>query len=862
VTASTTIARPKSSKPAMRVVAVRFLQVPRVKMESVLVLGRDQLPRVAQTLRLNIGELEDPNLHVRAFARDAGKAIDQKYVYVWRAQDARGTGLKLMHELWFEEGEFQHVSFDGKQGGRGKDVRKASGPRHTVLPLVVGSFEVPAYWYFFLLSPVQYPWAALERIAPEMPARGMRFPDPFWADLLLTEPRPEDGSGPGGGRARGAPSGPATACDLPKAREWRAKGAAIVGAQVYLVDPLAEGEERARTYARALDAWYAEIKRLDGDSNYVLAKRIAAVVSGQPKLKNEIREPELYRYIEESERELERTERAKGIAAHELLEWIGCEMRFDPRGPVLLIEGKSAKEPPAASEARFNLFSQMVRDLAGEQVPAPVARAVTAVHERLGESGAGRNLIWHLSQARESGKTLVADGGLSILYDVKVAPAGASGATTALPGAEAAAGGAEQERLEDDLREAVRKSGGTAKEVAALLCESLAPHWEEAHLRRVFRQFGIELERVPPKASRVTRLAEAERITAEAREVLREADIGVRLRPRNAEALRALGKVAPFLQLGLELNNTARALSAMGEGRLGAKEAISLAGTVTDALAAANDVARLIRPASAGLARAAPILGIVSGAIDTGTGVMDMSAEYEKGGWSGRTAGHGLRTTGGVLAVVGGVLLIANPVGLAGALVVLVGIAAQGVGSWVVEASSEMRECLRGSPWGKQRAAALLIDVAGARSQHRALSRAIYPFTARMVADSSGSRFSQGHKRLVFRAEVDEKAARWVPVNAQWTVEAEGMFGSSLTWKGWGLPKRSAQPRVIDGALVVEAEVPGVVIGSKDDFVKVSSAVITLAPCPDQRHWVEKLITQDEFDPSPLFGAGDSRVAR
>jgi hypothetical protein len=67
--------------------------------------------------------------------------------------------------------------------------------------------------------------------------------------------------------------------------------------------------------------------------------------------------------------------------------------------------------------------------------------------------------------------------------------------------------------------------------------------------------------------------------------VLREADIGVRLRPRNAEALRALGKVAPFLQLGLELNNTARALSAMGEGGLGAKEAISLAGTVTDALA-------------------------------------------------------------------------------------------------------------------------------------------------------------------------------------------------------------------------------------------------------------------------------------
>jgi hypothetical protein len=41
-----------------------------------------------------------------------------------------------------------------------------------------------------------------------------------------------------------------------------------------------------------------------------------------------------------------------------------------------------------------------------------------------------------------------------------------------------------------------------------------------------------------------------------------------------------------------------------------------------------------------------------------------------------------------------------------------------------------------------------------------------------------------------------------------------------------------------------------------------SSAVIALAPCQDQRHWVEKRITDDEFDPTPTFGTGDSRVAR
>jgi hypothetical protein len=273
-------------------------------------------------------------------------------------------------------------------------------------------------------------------------------------------------------------------------------------------------------------------------------------------------------------------------------------------------------------------------------------------------------------------------------------------------------------------------------------------------------------------------------------------------------------------------------------------------------------VAKLFRPASTGLARATPVFAIVGGTLDTVTGAMDASNAYEENGWTGRTGGHTLRSAGGALAVVGGILMIANPVGLAGAVVILVGVAAQFAGSWVVDASSEIRRVLERSPWGKDAAAVLRRGLNDAKPQHTALSHSLFRFSARMVALQFGSDGPRGAKRLVLRVEVKEDVARWLPDGARWVIEARGTFGTELVTRGWALERRTVpSPTALDGKLVMDVPVAGVVLRPEDNSVCVSSAAITLAPCSDERHHVTKLLS-DEFNPAPLFGDGASAFAR
>jgi hypothetical protein len=274
---------------------------------------------------------------------------------------------------------------------------------------------------------------------------------------------------------------------------------------------------------------------------------------------------------------------------------------------------------------------------------------------------------------------------------------------------------------------------------------------------------------------------------------------------------------------------------------------------------ALNDVAKLFRPASTGLARATPVFAIVGGTLDTVTGAMDASNAYEENGWTGRTGGHTLRSAGGALAVLGGILMIANPVGLAGAVVILVGVAAQFAGSWVVDASSEIRSVLRGSPWGRAEAALL---TGTAKPDHLAPSRAVFRFSARMVALHFGPDGPGTAKRLVLRVEVKEDVAKWLPAGARWVVEARGTFGTELVTRGWALERRTVpSPTALDGKLVMDVPVAGVVLRPEDTVVHVAFATITLAPCADERHHVTKRLS-DEFNPDPLFGDGVSALAR
>jgi hypothetical protein len=803
---------------------------------------------------LRIGDLED-RFYSRTFVRTEPRPIHRKWVYVWRAKDARGGGLELVDELWFEEGKLKRVPLSGKGSQRGKDVRAPAGPFLTELPVLAGSIDEPTTWYFFLLAPMQYPWDILERIAPEVPARGMRFPDPFWADLLMG-----DAPGTKQGRSKPVRAVPANprAIDFRQARFLVDAGAPVVGAQVYLFDPLGDAEEKALTVSKRLDEWYAEIRRLNEDDRYTLAKRISALVKGQPKLANEIRVADLDREIEQSERKVVAAEEAVDKAVHRLTQWLGFQMRLHPKGEVIATETCApVPAPPPASDERFNPFSKMLGDFAGREIPPELDRAVITVYGRLGECRIGRFWMRFVWDAAERGDrdSRVADGGLSLL--LKARPPSGEPAAAAAP--EAGAGAAEQDRGEGDGREAHRKSGSVLSAGVGFLCEQFAPLWDEKHLREVFRKFGIELEPVP-KGTRAQRLGAAERIAAEGREVLAEANVGARLRPRSAAAVQALGKFAPWLQLALEANNTARGLAALRDGKLGVYEALSATGNVNDSLAALNDVAKLFRPASTGLARATPVFAIVGGTLDTVTGAMDASNAYEENGWTGRTGGHTLRSAGGALAVVGGILMIANPVGLAGAVVILVGVAAQFAGSWVVDASSELRQLLRESPWGRIGKPIIPSGASVEPNPHHALSRAIYRFTAQLVAaDRAGLARARG---LSLRIELKEDVARWLPDTATWTVEARGVYGTAAVWKGWTLERRTVSSNGARSAVVVEVPVPAVVLGPTDDMVRVDSAEIVLAPCADDRHRVTKRLSQHEFDPFPLFGRGSSTLAR
>ncbi|MGB8933071.1 MAG: hypothetical protein WCC48_17635 [Anaeromyxobacteraceae bacterium] len=850
--------KPPRKEPAVRIIGVEFGEVPAVEtVEHDSLCRRYAFGGLAQLLRL--GRLEEPDLHGRSFLRGRPKAIDRKFVYVWKADDAKGHGLELLYELWFEEGKFQYVPLKGTDKGR------PTGDFHASLLLVLGTVQKPTHWYFFLLSPVRYSREALDRIAPEVPARGMRFPDPFWSDLLLVTDA-HRGPRPAGKRRGVTPWSAAEPYDFRRARGPIEKGARIVGAQLYLIDPLAEAAEKARSYGRALNDWYAEIARLNADGQYTLAKRIAAVVAGQPKLANEVKQKELDDFIGTSEATLEVRERLVHEACRSLVDWIGVESRFEAKGRVVDAgaSGVEVTAPPPASEARFNTFSQMVRDFSGAaEVPEPIEAALTAVYERLAECTPGRLWMRHIWEAKASGKALVADGGLSVLFEARRRPPAPTGAPGAVPVAShGAAGAADSGRRADDAREAARKTGAVVGSAIGVLCEKFAPLWDEAHARDLFRQFGIELEPIPFSVTGPRRAAAASQLAGEARAVLAEANVGVRLRPVASTAVERLGRLAPFLQLALELNNTARAVSAIGSGKVDAMQAVGLAGNVADSLQAASELARLARPGVVGFARAVPILGIMGGGMDTVSGATEATKAWEENGWSGRTVGHGLRTTGGALAIVGGVLLLVNPIGMAGALITLTAVGAQFAGSWIVEASSELRGALAESPWGK-RTASLSPDLRAAfAQQHATLSHAVYPFTARVYA-ASAARFGGSFRRILLRVEVKEEVARWLPPQARWIVDANGHFGNDRTWKGWAIPNRHVtRAQTAADQLVVEVEAPGIVIGSSDDVVRVNSATITLMPCQDERYQVVKRIVNDTFDPTPWIGQGSSDPAR
>jgi hypothetical protein len=106
---------------------------------------------------------------LRTFARKRVGDLDDKFVYVFAADDKGGTSnVRLVHELYFKKGEFQHVDF---AGGAGKNDRKPAddAEKHQKIQLPIfrinGGQKTQLSW-FFLLAHYCLPWSRLENSAP------------------------------------------------------------------------------------------------------------------------------------------------------------------------------------------------------------------------------------------------------------------------------------------------------------------------------------------------------------------------------------------------------------------------------------------------------------------------------------------------------------------------------------------------------------------------------------------------------------------------------------------------------------------------------------------------------------------------
>jgi hypothetical protein len=839
------MAQTPKNQAAVTAAAVRLLEIKELFLENYWEQEPERdiaIPGVYQLVNLNLpGKYRYRGYHARGFLRSAAEPIHRKYVYVWRADGPTGAGAELLYELRFERGGYHRLTvgapepdLDGKRG-------------RPELVLEVGSVDAPRHHYFFLLSRARYTQAMLDALAPAVPRLAARMPDPFWADLRFE----------GGGALE--------AVDAYRAGPRLARGETVKGYQVYLLDPLAEAERRAERLGKALDEWYAAVEALGKDDWHSLARRIEALVGNREELSSDVDLTAVRKSIRDAEQPMLEASSRAHRACLALVQWIGMEARPHAEGRLYVHEfpgarGRTQSHPLANAEPR-NEFSEGVASWTDRRaIPKPVDEAVRSALARVGEHFYGREWLRVTTAAYARGDRPLADGGTGILF--KDAAERGGGAAEDAAGADASVG------LADAGRDVGRKGANLPIELMGFILVRVVPDMDEEYLRRVLRPYGVELEAVPGGLRGDARAEAQEKVIAKGRAELGARAPGARLRPRSAQALEAAGAVGSAIMLAIELHNLKKVADAIAsqDGGFG-EESLAAGAALGDTLGAISKLVELAPKAKLVASKAGGVFAIVGGSCDLILGSTAAWDSYERRGMGAGTAGEGLRALGGALAAAGGVAMLTGAGFLPGAILALLGIAAQLAGSFLVESSDELRIFLRNSRWGRAREAdtslgsdigypkplsGLRDDVIG---QHQSVSYLVFPFEARFEL----STWSGFELTVKLGRDVD----KWLGRAAKWTVDGSVTWGNDSHRTTVRLAFRAFDlVRIDERSITYVARFPQVRIRYREDeFVRVERATIRVCLGTDPKFQATRHL-QDEFDVAPLLTSPRTEMAR
>lgn len=770
-----------------------------------------------------IVEIEGADKGETTFSRAHATAIAGKWIYMFSSTDAAGNGMTLEHELFADAGEVQLVDL---VANKGKDDRKPSGTKRRALQVEVRSIARPSRSIWFLLAPYPIAWARLVQMVasgPQLASRCQRLFDEFWTDGLDgTTPKP-----------------------FSELKE-QLRSNKSMGFVLYLLDPLAEGVRRATYYNLFHDAWQQAASKLAGDDEYRLAKRVHSLPAHYA---NSVWH-KLGPYLHNAEKNTRPLLAIASARLEDLLWWIG-RLRCRTDSSYGTVDGRplisdtwymGKKDKLAASlerksdRSRYNAFSEMVLDYGhpdtDDRVAIDVAYIVSMVNARLGGLPDGQTFLAKIMRVAIEGKLPVADGGASMLFEAK------------------------------------RKSSTTAAEIGSVLLERYANAWVAAYrsdsLPRLIafakKRLALELrQRYSHEVGRAMASIE--------RRIANKADKGgierlgrhyhVEVDPASARALGLAKPALDRLAVGFEVFNLALSVQALREEK-DPWAAIELLGSTIDAYAAISKIYPKLERVQFSIGKTkvafeiASKLALLSSAID----VLLAAREAVNATDATVKTGQVMRTIGAYLTL-GGAIFRATP---AGAVMTVVGLALQALGSAIASGTDDLKLFLVASRWGDGVPvdAIMGISIDGKRigyagklvdlrnditAQHRALDWIMYKFEPSVrVFDGAGF----GVPSQVF-LRMNPPAG--LGPDAKWTINVE-----VVDRDGGGLRKRWDH----EPAAPVEAHVS---LSANEEMAIVQHQVVRATTQPSMSAAWGKVRVRGTLE-LDVFGDGSSVVKR
>jgi hypothetical protein len=635
----------------------------------------------------------------RTFARAKSWKIDGKYVYVWAADDKTGTGMRLVRELYFENGKFRLIDFDSK-------ARKPRGAAKEKLVLDLLSFRdaKPAQiHYFFLLARYQIPRKRFETITADLAPRAMRLFDEFYTDYY--EETPE--------KAKKIDAAAKPGQELPPKVVYL----------VYLIDPFREALFRSERYKNALNRWKETEQELSKDPEYVLAKGIQMLDKYGAGASEDRLSNDFHLYLRPKEERIEHRLFVAWTLAGDLIQWIGNAEKREPQmyygsgvtsdtwigtldKRIPLKEDKGTDQWHSHYCQAIYDYATPAGDLTGDGKAAhKLAEIVCGVLEDLDQSPGGDKWLKEVFKSGKDGSlNKLKSGGLEFFFDSELAKTQKEGERKEEGGNE----GEEPEAPEDALADITRKSNEFVKAVVTGGFQLVAKHWVEEYKKDALKDIAswykakhgislIEREATMTRKRRRSLESNVRRGLKKARKI----DIQeLHLKPHSFDAWDDKWgyRLHSFkvLQVGLEFFNLYHAFQEAKDGD-GWKRLEAL-GSAMDTLKAILEVKERktlleeVEKAESAASKVLKVLGVASAAIDVISGFHGIYT----GETTGEQVSEGLKTLGSVI-VFGGQFTEETP-----ACVIIMGIGAalQGLGDYFKEQAGPIDTFLRNCRWG------------------------------------------------------------------------------------------------------------------------------------------------------------------